>query len=188
LIAFLIYLETMKILYLSLLMTAFLTLPTSPASAGAETNAPTTTNEPTLNPINSTSPLSQQVGFIQNNNGTGTLGIPNCTGTCLFTLIKVIPTSGSTTVEASVGAIWQLSSPENIQAQAYKIRADAERENLATQTDIGLVEKLSMAMESNKLDLANAIAILLAKRWGYSDYHQLVRDVRNRGATSILSK
>jgi hypothetical protein len=174
----------MKILHLSLIMTAFLTLPISPASAGAETNAPIP-NEPILTPVGSTSTLSQQAGVIQNNTGIGTLGTPNCTGTCLFTLIKVIPNGSSTTVEASVGVIWQISSPENTQAQASKIRADAERDNLAAQTDIVLVEKLSAALEANKLDLANAIAILLAKRWGYSDYRQLIRDIRDRRTTSI---
>jgi hypothetical protein len=61
-----------------------------------------------------------------------------------------------------------------------KIRADSDRENMAAQTDITLVEKLSAALAANNMDLANAIAIMLAKRWGYSDYRQLIKDIRDR--------
>jgi NACalpha-BTF3-like transcription factor len=175
----------MKILHLSLLGTVLFGLSISPASAGAEIagNTPTT-NESTIAPVSATQTLSQQAGVIQNNTGIGTLGTPNCTGTCFFTLIKLMPNGSSTNYEASVGAIWQISSPENTQAQAMKIRADSDRENMVAQTDISLVEKLSAALAANNMDLANAIAIMLAKRWGYSDYRQLIRDIRDRGTVA----
>jgi hypothetical protein len=175
----------MKILHISLLATMILGLSITTATAGEEIagNTPPT-NEPTITPVSANQTLSQSAGVIQNNTGIGNLGTPNCTGTCFFTLFKVMPNSSSTTYEASVGIIWQINSPENTQAQAMKIRADSERENMAAQTDITLVEKLSAALAANNMDLANAIAIMLAKRWGYSDYRQLIRDIRDRGTVS----
>jgi hypothetical protein len=171
----------MKIIHLILLAATFLGLSITSALAGEEVvgNTPPTP-ESTITPVSATQTLSQSAGVIQNNTGIGNLGTPNCTGTCFFTLFKVIPNGSSTAYEASVGVIWQINSPENTQAQAMKIRADSDRENMAAQTDITLVEKLSAALAANNMDLANAIAIMLAKRWGYSDYRQLIKDIRDR--------
>jgi hypothetical protein len=112
----------MKIRHISLLATMLLGLSTTTAIASEEIagNTPPT-NESTIAPVSATQTLSQQAGVIQNNTGIGTLGTPNCTGTCLFTLFKVMPNGSSTTYEASVGVIWQISSPENTQAQAMRI-------------------------------------------------------------------
>jgi hypothetical protein len=41
------------------------------------------------------------------------------------------------------------------------------------------MKKLAEAIENNKPERANAIAIILAPRLGYKDYQQLLRDVRN---------
>jgi hypothetical protein len=73
--------------------------------------------------------------------------------------------------------MWQFSSPENIQAQANKAKADAEREQLTAQTDISLIEKLGTAIEKKQPVIVNAIAMILAKRFGYGDYQQYLRDV-----------
>lgn len=172
----------MKSIYTSLLSATLLIIPIESAQAGNETSPPPTINpanssipsESTLPPITSNSNLSQS-GFIQNNGWGG--GTPNCGGACIFTNLRVVPNGNSNNIEASIGMMWQFSSPENIQAQANRAKIDAEREQLIAQTDLALVEKLADAIEKKQAPKVNAIAMILAKRLGYSDYQKYLRDV-----------
>jgi hypothetical protein len=174
----------MKSIYTSLLSATLLIIPIESAQAGNETSPPPTINpansnipsESTLPPISSNSNLSQQAGFIQNN-GWGGIGSPNCGGACVFANVRVVPNGTSNNIEASIGMMWQFSSPENIQAQANRAKIDAEREQLIAQTDLALVEKLADAIEKKQVPKINAIAMILAKRLGYSDYQKYLRDV-----------
>jgi hypothetical protein len=56
---------------------------------------------------------------------------------------------------------------------------------LNNQSTLVLVEKLAEAIETNKPERANAIAIILASRLGYSDCRQLLKDVRSNISTAI---
>jgi hypothetical protein len=175
----------MKSIYTSLLSATLLMTSIEPAQAGNETSPPPTINpansnipaESNLSPISTNSNLSQQAGVIQNNSGWGGFGTPNCGGACLVANVRVVPNGNSNNIEASIGLMWQFSSPENIQAQAHKAKTDAEREQLTAQTDLTLIEKLAAAIEKKQPVVVNAIAMILAKRFGYSDYQQYLRDV-----------
>lgn len=174
----------MKSIYTSLLSATLLIIPIESAQAGNEVSPPPTINPASnipsessnLPPISSNSNLNQQAGFIQNN-GWSSNGSPNCGGACIFANVRVIPNGNSNNIEASIGMMWQFSSPENIQAQANRAKIDAEREQLIAQTDLALVEKLADAIEKKQAPKVNAIAMILAKRLGYSDYQKYLRDV-----------
>jgi hypothetical protein len=175
----------MKSIYTSLLSATLLITSIESAQAGTETSPQPTVNsansnistESNLPSISSNSSLSQQAGVIQNNAGWGGFGTPNCGGACVFANVRVVPNGNNNNIEASIGLMWQFSSPENIQAQANKAKIDAEREQLIAQTDLALVEKLADAIEKKQAPRINAIAMLLAKRLGYSDYQKYLRDV-----------
>jgi HD-GYP domain-containing protein (c-di-GMP phosphodiesterase class II) len=61
---------------------------------------------------------------------------------------------------------------------ANRAKTDAEREQLIAQTDLTLTEKLADAIEKNQPERVNAIAMILAKRLGYSDYQKYLQDIR----------
>jgi NADH:ubiquinone oxidoreductase subunit F (NADH-binding) len=133
----------------------------------------------TLPTVTNNTPINQQAGIIQNNGsfGYGSLSQPNCSGLCVFAIGRVNRTGTSEpNTEAVIGAIWQISSPENTQAQTLRLQAEIQQNALENQTT--LTEKLATALEQNQMERANAIAIILAKRLGYSDYRQLLRDIR----------
>lgn len=160
------------------------------ATSGAQAQPTTTTftsSETTVNPAspNSTAsltptPVSQQTGVIQfNNSGLSALTYPNCGGACVFAIGRLVPTANNGhQLEAVAGVVWQFGSPENTQAQAQKMIAQAQSENLVQESNLTLAEKLADAIESGKTVRANAIAILLAKRLGYANYQQLLQDTR----------
>lgn len=151
--------------------------------------APITLTPPGTNEIlPATSSINQQAGVIQNNGlgSYGSLSYPSCAGVCVFAIGRTTR-NGNTdpSVEAVVGVVWQINSPENTQAQNARILAETQRDSLNNQTTLALVEKLAEAIETDKPERANAIAIILAPRLGYSDYRQLLRDVRNNSSTAI---
>lgn len=174
----------MKSLPLCFLTTTLLIISIESAIAGSETSPATTPSSPntpesSLPAIGSTSTLSQQAGVIQNNSGWGGFGsAPNCAGACVFANVRVLPNGNANSIEATIGFVWQISSPEQAQAQANRAKTDAEREQLTAQTDLSLSEKLADAIERQQPERVNAIAMILAKRLGYSDYHQYLRDIR----------
>lgn len=128
-----------------------------------------------------TSSINQQAGVIQNNGlgNYGSLSYPSCSGICVFAIGRTTRTGNADpNVEAVVGVVWQISSPENTQAQNARILAENQRDSLNNQTTLVLTEKLAEAIETNKPERANAIAIILAPRLGYNDYRKLIKDVQ----------
>jgi hypothetical protein len=116
-------------------------------------------------PAGSNSSINQQAGVIQNNGvgSYGNLSYPACSGVCVFAIGRVNHTGNSNpSMEAVVGAVWQINSPENTPAQNACILAENQRD--------ALTKKLAEAIENKKPERANAIAIILAQRLGYSDY------------------
>ncbi len=153
-------------------------------------SAPTTLTPPGTNEIlpSTTPSINQQAGVIQNNGlgSHGSLSYPSCAGVCIFAIGRTTRTGNiDPSVEAVVGVVWQISSPENTQAQNTRILAETQRDSLNNQTTLALVEKLAEAIENNKPERANAIAIILASRLGYSNYQQLLKDVHNNNPTTI---
>jgi len=153
---------------------------TVPTTSNSE--AATTTTTTTSSPLSTTQLNSQQTGVIQfNNSGLSALTYPNCEGACIFAVGRVVPSSGgSSSLEAVAGVIWQLNSPSNTQAQANKLVAQAQSENLIQESNVSLAEKLAEAIESGKQDRANLLAIILAKRLGYSSHLQLLQEMKRR--------
>jgi hypothetical protein len=148
------------------------------------TLTPPGTNE--ILPAAATSSINQQAGVIQNNGlgSYGSLSYPSCSGVCVFAIGRTTRTGNADpNVEAVVGVVWQINSPENTQAQNARILAETQRDSLNNQTTLALVEKLAEAIETDKPERANAIAIVLAPRLGYSDYRQLLKDVRDNNST-----
>jgi hypothetical protein len=148
------------------------TVPANLTNPGPNEILPTITN-PSIN---------QQAGVIQNNGlgNYGSLSYPSCSGACVFAIGRTSRTGNSDpSVEAVVGVVWQINSTENTYAQNARILAESQQNSLNNQTTLVLTEKLAEAIENNKLERANAIAIILAPRLGYKDHNQLLRDVRN---------
>ena len=157
--------------------------PTSPASSTeppSSNSSPPSTPE-TLPSISNIPSSYQQAGIINNSGvgGYGNLSTPSCNGLCVFAIGKTGRTSsGETNREIVAGAIWQISSPENTYAQAARLQAEVQRDSLNNQTTLVLTERLAEAIEKNKPERANAIAIILAPRLGYKNYQDLLHDVR----------
>ena len=124
--------------------------------------------------------IGQQTGIIQfNNSGASNLTYPNCNGACAFAIGHVVPLSNGTTgLEAIAGVIWQFNSPEKIQAQSNRLLAKAESERLEQESTVSLASKLADALETDRKERANLLAIILAKRLGYSNYLELLQNVR----------
>jgi hypothetical protein len=149
--------------------------PSSPENSGNSSTPPGTANPI----INNTAPsINQQADFIQNNGSSfSSLTYPNCQGACIFAIGR---TNSRQSWEAVAGVVWQISSPENTQAETHRLTAQSERDKLERDSTIILVEKLSDAIESGKTERANLLAIILAKRLGYSDYQRLLRESRGK--------
>lgn len=138
----------------------------------------TTQNENTQPPT--TTPTSTQTGVIQfNNTGLSALTYPNCGGTCLFAIGRLVPTINGTSAEAVAGVVWQLRSPENTQAESQRLHLKAQTENLTQESTLLLTEKLADAIEQRKPDRITLLAILLAKRLGYANHHKLLQDLQS---------
>jgi hypothetical protein len=144
--------------------------------------SPTTPGATEILPVSATSSINQQAGVIQNNGlgSYGSLSYPSCSGVCIFAIGRTTRTGNSDpSIEAVAGVVWQINSPENTYAQNSRILAETQQASLNNQTTLVLIEKLAEAIENNKPERANAIAIILAPRLGYKDHRQLLRDVRN---------
>jgi hypothetical protein len=184
--------NTLKGLYLFGTVATLSLLPCKAASAGAgsiDTSGVTYENAanpttmvntestsgiaPSIASITSPS-INQQADFIQNN-GSGFSGLtyPNCQGLCIFAISKI---NSRQNWEAVGGVVWQVSSPENTQAETNRLIVQAQREKLEQEDTITLVEKLSEAIEKKKIERANFLAIILAKKLGYSSFEQLLKD------------
>lgn len=148
-------------------------------SPNAIADPPETEVSTTTNLSNTSSPLiPTQTGIIQfNNTGLSALAYPNCGGTCLFAIGRLVPSSNGTTVEAVAGVVWQLRSPENTQVESQRLHLTAQSEKLTQESTLILTEKLANALEQGKSDRITLLAILLAKRLGYSDHHQLLQQL-----------
>jgi hypothetical protein len=136
-----------------------------------ETAAPVNTNISTQGTT-----TFDQTGVVQQfNNGVNSLTQPNCNSQiCLFTLMR----NSSQGTELLGGAVWQLGgSPNHTQAEAQKLLAIAQKEKLDQESTLILSEKLADAIENNKIERAKLYAISLAKRLGYADYRQLLKDI-----------
>ena len=139
----------------------------------------TATSNITTSP-SATAPTPTQTGVIQfNNTGLSALTYPNCGGTCLFAIGRLVPTSNGTSAEAVAGVVWQLRSPENTQAESQRLLLKTQSENLTQESTLILTEKLADAIEQRKPDRITLLAILLAKRLGYANHHKLLQDLNN---------
>jgi hypothetical protein len=152
---------------------------TADNSSNPELFVPTNPITPSPATSSLTTSIPNQTGVIQfNNTGLSALTYPNCGGTCLFAIGRLVPTSnGSTSAEAVAGVVWQLRSPENTQAEAQRLLIKAQTENLTQESTLLLTEKLADALEQRKPERIKLLAILLAKRLGYSDYYQLLQQL-----------
>ncbi len=113
-----------------------------------------------------------------NNTRLSALTYPNCNGTCLFAIGRLVPSNnGNTSVEAVAGVVWQLRSPDNTHAETQRLIIN-NRNDLAQQESIVvLLEKLAEAREQGKQDRSTLLAILLAKRLGYVDHKELLQQL-----------
>ena len=170
----------MQILQLqSTLLTSVLLVAASATSAFAGTGDSTTeiSPQPESPPSNSSPP--QQVIQLYNS-GSSSLTYPHCSGACVFAIGRLVPaTNGTSYYEAVAGVMWQLNSPEKTQAQAIKMKAQAESDRINQEDDLKLAEKLADAIENKQESRANIFAMLLAKRLGYKDHRQLLQEVRD---------
>jgi hypothetical protein len=143
-------------------------------SANSETATTTATSAST--------PINQQTGVIQfNNSGLSALTYPNCGGACIFAIGRMAPTgNGNASWEAVAGLVWQFQSPENTQAQANKMIAQAQSDNLTQESTVALAEKLAEAIESGKRERATLLAIILAKKLGYPSHLQLLQGIQSK--------
>jgi hypothetical protein len=159
----------------------------TPVKSGTDTTT-NSNDSPTAPPIDSTPPLqtngdsttSQPPITNQNNQtnyGDSTMSYPNCTGTCVFGIGKINQQSQR---EFVAGVVWNISSPENTQAQTGKITAQAQSDKLDRESKLVLMEKLTQAVSSRQEERANGLAIMLAKPLGYNDHQKLIADIKNR--------
>jgi hypothetical protein len=146
----------------------------------------TTENIPSLS---SNQPIAQSSGFTQNNGyGYGNLGYPACGGLCVFAIGKTSVTGNTSTAEAMVGVIWQIDSPEKTNAQATLRQVQIQQDALEHQNVSSLTEKLADAIEKNLPERVNIIAIVLAKKLGYSNHRQFLAEVYNIDTTRSAQK
>ncbi|MEH2195456.1 MAG: hypothetical protein V7K98_22830 [Nostoc sp.] len=153
---------------------------TLPLTSNSETTVVTPSSISQQQTVGTSSSVSQQTGVIQfTNSGLSALTYPNCGGACVFAIGRAVPLSnGITSWETVAGVVWQFSSPDKTQAEANKMIAETQSENLAQESNLILAEKLADAIESGKQERANILAILLSKRLGYSDYLRLLREMK----------
>jgi hypothetical protein len=87
--------------------------------------------------------------------------------------------NSSPQVESGVGIIFNSNPPDVLRAESERFTAETNYLlNLVT-----LQEKLAFAIANNHTESANAIAIVLAPKLGYTDFHKLIEDIRNRSST-----
>jgi hypothetical protein len=159
----------------------------TPVKLGTDTTI--NSNEPpTAPPVNSNPPLQTDSGSTinqppitnqnnQTNYGDSTMSYPNCTGTCVFSIGKI---NQQNQREVVAGVVWNITSPENTQAQTGKITAQAQSDKLDRDNNLVLMEKLTQAISSRQEERANGLAIMLAKPLGYQDHQKLIADIKNR--------
>ena len=168
----------MRLRYMIASLIAIVMIFTERAIAQESLETQSTSPDTTINtspPVQSTTNFDQTGVVQQFNNGFNSLSQPNCnTKICLFTLIR----NSSQGTELLGGAIWQLGgSSEETQAEAQKLLALAQKEKLDQESTLILTEKLAEAIETQKIERAKLYAISLAKRLGYTDYRQLLKDI-----------
>lgn len=131
---------------------------------------------PGINPELAGTSINQQADIIQNSGiGNNILRTPTCAGTCIFAITHM---NNRNSIEAVAGVVWQLSSPQTTLANLQSDRAKVQNEKLIQESNTALAEKLADAIEEGKEERANLLAIILAKRLGYSDPQQLLRDAK----------
>ena len=145
-----------------------------PKTATAGETSPTIT--PGITWANSTNNSNQpNNGFVQNNSTFNSLS--SCTRSCAFINVDVSENiNGRQNTNFTFGAMITDTSLQDKQAQ---LQAQLQTFSLHEQTKQTLIEKLGEAIERNQPERANAIAMQLAPILGYSDYLQLLRDVKN---------
>ncbi|MDZ8052203.1 MAG: hypothetical protein RMX68_030350 [Aulosira sp. ZfuVER01] len=149
------------------------------AIADSGTNsAPTLTDNSNTEPQDTTSIQQNGVqlnGFNGFNGFSNPLTPPSCNKQlCGFIMLRTTP-YGS---ESGAGIVFQLggSSEETI-AESQKLLAIAQKEKLDQESTLILTEKLAEAIEAKKIERAKLYAISLAKKLGYADYRQLMKDI-----------
>jgi hypothetical protein len=162
-------------------------------STSAKSGTDTTINSndlPAAPPVDSTPPLQpngdstiNQPPITNQNNqtnyGDSTMSYPNCTGTCVFGISKI---NQQNQREFVAGVVWNITSPENTQAQTGRITAQAQSDKLDRDNNLVLMEKLTQAISARQEERANGLAIMLAKPLGYRDHQKLIADIKNRSA------
>ena len=116
-------------------------------------------------------------GFNGFNGFSNPLTPPSCSKQlCGFIILRTTP-YGS---EGDAGIVFQLGgSSEQTQAESQRLLAIAQKEKLDQESTVILIEKLAEAIETKKIERAKLYAISLAKRLGYADYRQLLKDISN---------
>jgi hypothetical protein len=138
--------------------------------------------------LSSNQPITQSVGIQNNGYGYGNFSYPTCGGLCVFAIGRTSVTGNTPTAEAMVGMIWQIDSPEKTNAQAVLRQAQTQQDALEHQTVSDLTEKLANAIEKNLPERVNIIAIVLAKKLGYSNHRQFLAEVYNIDTTRSAQK
>ncbi|MDP5015892.1 hypothetical protein FJR11_09785 [Anabaena sp. UHCC 0187] len=159
----------MRLKYIASL-TATIAIMTHPAIAQETKESQSSLPKPLVN-----TNISDQstINFVFNNRYTS-LSLPCNYQICLFTLIR----NSSQEIEFLGGVVWQLGgSHEDTKAETEKFRAIAEKEKIDQETTLTLTDKLADAIESNKIERVKLYAITLAKRLGYADYHELLKEI-----------
>ncbi len=115
-----------------------------------------------------------------NNEGFSSLSPPCNSRICLFTLIRKLVKDSSQETEVLGGLVWQLGySSQDAKAEADKLKAIAEKEKIDQESTLILTDKLAEAIESNKIERVKLYAISLAKKLGYADYKELLKEIIN---------
>jgi hypothetical protein len=142
-----------------------------------DTSNPINSSESTsssFNDSNSTYNIQQQADAINYSSRNSSMSHPNCRGTCIFAVGRVDNQGGT---EAIAGVLWQLSSPENTLSQTQQIITQVEADNLEQESTTALAEKIAEALETGKKERATLLAIILAKRLGYTSHEHLLQDM-----------
>ncbi len=161
-------------------------LPTNPKNP---LEPPSSTNDSSVNAINNllptnpitSSPAIDQPTNINNTNNYNpdgySINYPNCSGTCVFAIGKNDRQNGW---QFTTGVIWNINSPERTQAESSRMLAIAQSQKINTDSNLLLMEKLTGAISSGKIEQANGLAIILANRLGYSDHKSLIKEIKGK--------
>jgi hypothetical protein len=157
-------------------LTIIFTTHSTLAGAG-EVSIPTTT--PTVIPANNITPIestttqvNQPYGGIVQFNGYSNPSIPNCSSSCTYLNLRVLPSNNgaSQAFEGTIGFIFQNNFTEKYQAESIKLTSELQKYRVEHEIIDYLSRQLADALENNKFDRARIIAINLAPKLGYSDY------------------